>query len=121
MKFCPNCGTQLEDSAAFCTNCGSPVAAAPSVPAEPMYSYSDPYMPQQPARVETGGLIAWSIITLLLCTIPGIVALVKACNVNSCATSELQQQAVQSCKTWCIVGTVLGLIALIGTIALQLS
>lgn len=25
MKFCPNCGTQLEDSAVFCSNCGTNV------------------------------------------------------------------------------------------------
>lgn len=26
MRFCENCGTQLEDSARFCPNCGAPVA-----------------------------------------------------------------------------------------------
>ncbi|MBR3004369.1 MAG: zinc-ribbon domain-containing protein [Lachnospiraceae bacterium] len=28
MKFCTNCGAQLEDDAKFCTSCGSPVEAA---------------------------------------------------------------------------------------------
>ncbi|MCR5032500.1 MAG: zinc ribbon domain-containing protein, partial [Lachnospiraceae bacterium] len=27
--FCPNCGTKLEDGAAFCTNCGAQVAQVP--------------------------------------------------------------------------------------------
>ncbi len=25
MKYCPNCGTQCEDDAAFCTSCGTPL------------------------------------------------------------------------------------------------
>ena len=39
MKFCPQCGTQLDDAAVVCTNCGAnlapqaPVYAAPVVPA----------------------------------------------------------------------------------------
>lgn len=30
MKFCPQCGTQLDDSVMFCSNCGAPVGAAPA-------------------------------------------------------------------------------------------
>jgi len=26
MKFCPKCGTQLDDAASVCTNCGAPLA-----------------------------------------------------------------------------------------------
>lgn len=33
MKFCPQCGTQLEDAAKFCRNCGSPIGT-PEVPVQ---------------------------------------------------------------------------------------
>lgn len=40
MKVCPNCNTQLNDSAAFCTNCGTQFAAQPQPNSTPQY---DPY------------------------------------------------------------------------------
>ena len=33
MKFCSNCGAQLEDSAVFCSECGSRAAASDAAPA----------------------------------------------------------------------------------------
>lgn len=30
MKYCTNCGTQLEDNVSFCPNCGTPVNAQPA-------------------------------------------------------------------------------------------
>lgn len=33
MKTCPNCNSQIDDTAAFCTNCGAQLAA----PAQPQY------------------------------------------------------------------------------------
>ena len=30
MKFCPNCGTQLDDAATFCANCGTTLGAMPT-------------------------------------------------------------------------------------------
>ena len=47
MKYCTNCGKELEDNAAFCTECGAaqaaprqeaPQAAPQETPAEPVYS-----------------------------------------------------------------------------------
>jgi uncharacterized RDD family membrane protein YckC len=53
--FCSKCGTQLLDTAAFCTNCGQPVPpsattppAAPSSVTPPTPSYAPPVQ-QQPA------------------------------------------------------------------------
>lgn len=40
MKNCPNCQASLADDAAFCTNCGTPLGAAPQ-----------PEQPQQPYQV----------------------------------------------------------------------
>ena len=52
MKNCPNCGSQMDDAAAFCTNCGSPFAppAPPVQPAEPAQQppYSATQQPQPP-------------------------------------------------------------------------
>ena len=56
------------------------------------YTPSTQYVSPYP----TGGLMAWSIITLLLCTIPGIVAIVKTAGINKCTTVEQQEQAIRS-------------------------
>ena len=61
-----------------------------------------------PIQYSTGGMLAWSIVTLLLCTIPGIVALVKTNGINKCTTRAEQEKMISSAKTWNIVGTVLG-------------
>lgn len=41
-KFCPNCGTQLEDSCLFCATCGSKVEVQP----QPQPTYVPPVEPQ---------------------------------------------------------------------------
>ena len=63
-----------------------------------------------------GGLLAWAIISILLCLFPGIVALLNVLRVNKCATVEEQQRALSQARTWCIVATVLGVLYLIYTI-----
>lgn len=105
MAYCNNCGTELLGSMTKCPNCGYNVANG-----QVGQQYSVP-------PYATGGLLAWSIIVLLLCTIPGIVALVQTTKINKCATVEEQAKKIHSAKVWCIVGTVLGVLALIGAIA----
>ena len=139
MVVCPYCGSQNEDKNSFCSECGGPLnqaqpTLAPEAPAapEPPVQTNAPYTSltneQAPvsgasnqfvAPVPTGGLLAWSIITLLLCTIPGIVALVQTLGINKSATVEEQQKKLSTAKTWCIVGTILGVLAIIGRIASQ--
>ena len=41
MKTCPNCHTTLEDSAAFCASCGTPLGATP--PPVPQPKVPDPF------------------------------------------------------------------------------
>ena len=100
MAFCPKCGAELPAAAAHCPQCGNVLI-------------SDP-----PIQYSTGGLIAWSIVTLLLCTIPGIVALTKTTGINKCTTRAEQEKKISSAKTWNIVGSVLGglylIVALMG-------
>ena len=106
------CKPPLPDGTRYCTYCGAQ-QGAPS-----------PYYQPPVPRYSTGGLVAWGIITLLLCTIPGIVALVKVGNINNARTVEEQQQAVSDVKTWCTVGTVVGIllyvISILGSLAAAL-
>ena len=55
MKYCPNCRKELQDEAAFCTNCGTALNGAPQTPPvyqqPPVYNYNQApvYAPPQPA------------------------------------------------------------------------
>ncbi len=69
------------------------------------------------APMATGGLLAWSIVSILLCLIPGVVALVQTLGINKCATVEEQQKKYSSAKLWCIISTVLGVLSIIGNLA----
>ena len=126
MSACPYCGSELAPGSKFCANCGAGVsdvpAQQPQQPQQPYYQepqqqqyYQQPYYQQPVTPVATGGLIAWSIITLLLCTIPGIVALVKTTGINKAVTVEDQEARMKSARTWCIIGKVLGVLGLIAT------
>lgn len=134
MAVCPYCGSQNDDANAFCSECGGPLNIQQEAPApqpvasqplttQPVNSMANNQNPNTyaPAQfvspVPTGGLMAWSIITLLLCTIPGIVALVQTLGINKSVTVEEQQKKMSTARTWCIVGTILGILALIGAMA----
>ena len=95
-----------------------PAYTAPSEPAvEPVMPQSTPYAAAEPVEpIPTGGLIAWSIVSILLCLIPGIVALVQTIGINKCTTAEEQAKKANSAKIWCIVATVLGLVSIISTL-----
>ena len=108
MAFCPKCGNYNADDAAFCGSCGAPLKSG--VPA-----WSAESVPPYPV----GGMMAWAIVTLLLCTIPGIVAIVKVSGINKSVTVAEQQQKIASARTWCIIGTVLGILAVIGSLVTQ--
>lgn len=132
MATCPRCGSSISFNSKFCQNCGTqlpnvPIEKTNPAPYNPVsYPGSNPYqaqpqpryyVPQPVTPVPTGGLLAWSIITLLLCLIPGIVAIVKTTGINKATSVEEQQKLISSAKTWCIVGTVLGVLAMIGAVA----
>ncbi len=63
------------------------------------------------------GMLAWSIVTLLISTIPGIVALVKTVNAGKATQEEERQKLLRSAKIWNIVGCILGSLFIIGSIA----
>ena len=137
MLICPYCGAQNADDNALCSNCGAALKDANQpqqnfeVNEKPAQTYqqNDPgqqqtyqqnqwnYAPQPLAPIPTGGLMAWSIITILLCTIPGIIALVNTLGINKAATIDEQKKKMSSARMWCIIGTVLGVLAIIGNLA----
>ena len=128
--FCPNCGNNCPDNVTNCPNCGHAFAQAQQpqyqAPQQPYgqapYGQAPygqaPFSYDPPIQESTGGLLAWSIIILLLCTIPGIVALIMTTGINSCATRTEQLKKKANAKTWCIVGTVLSALYVIGTFVL---
>ena len=95
--LCKKCGQEIEEGKQFCPSCGIPVEANA----------------QTPERYQNGGLIAWSILSLLLCLIGGIIALIQACGINNCTTAEAQKKKISSTKTWCIISTVWGALILV--------
>lgn len=135
--FCTHCGGEVKEGQKFCTNCGAPIerqapAPRPATYQEPAFesSYSEPvysapgYRPSfnEPlVPYSTGGLIAWSILNILCCCLPlGIVSLVMACNINNATSAADQRNRVKNTKTWCIIGTVVGVIfTLLGTVLLN--
>lgn len=50
--FCPNCGSQNADGAAFCHECGTPLNAAPSEPVQEAPQFDAPAEPQYEAPAE---------------------------------------------------------------------
>lgn len=111
MSFCPNCGTQLDDSAVFCPNCGQRCkldepAASPSPSAQQTTSRG-----QCP-----DSYLLFAILTTLFCCLPfGIVAIVKAASVSSKYQSGDYEGAVQAsndAKKWCKIAVICCLIPL---------
>ena len=70
-------------------------------------------VPQPPAPIPVGGLIAWSIFVILFCTIPGVVSIIKVRSINQAPTLEEQQLRMDSAKKWLIAGTVLAVLNII--------
>lgn len=132
MSFCPNCGTQLDDSAMFCPNCGhrcklDEPAASPS----PGVQQTTPttQQPTSSAQQTTSSAqqtasrgqcpdsyLLFAILTTLFCCLPfGIVAIVKAASVSSKYQSGDYEGAVQAsndAKKWCKIAVICCLIPL---------
>ncbi|HAA99993.1 MAG TPA: zinc ribbon domain-containing protein [Ruminococcaceae bacterium] len=77
MKFCPNCGTQMEDNAAFCPKCGVQPNAAPNVTYAPVdpYDHTAEFDPQDISDNKV-----YAMLVYLMGTIGIIIALLAAQN-----------------------------------------
>ena len=120
MALCPKCGAYNPGVNKYCSNCGAPMSAPEaSTYASNPYRYTPPERSgsssnyQAPLPLETGGIIVWSVISILLCMIPGIVALVYAVSINSAPTAAIQQEKLSNAKLWCTISTFLGVIGIV--------
>ncbi len=135
-KICPFCDRENPDTAEICEGCGASLAEIPVTEPKPA-AFSEPVQdtvnqkpnihvqgdivqsPYAPPAygvepLPLGGLIAWSVIVILFCLIPGVVALVKVLNINKAQTYEEQMARYNNAKVWLIAGTVLGVLSLMG-------
>lgn len=142
MKYCANCGKEIEDSAAVCSACGAvqpgqPQSAAPQqspyqqqLSQQPPFQQQPPYQPlnQQPGYNPYGapvqptpsatGYLVWSIIVTLFCSIFGILGIVfSAMAMSKTAAYESVVHNIKLAKIFCIIGTVLGVLIIIIYIA----
>ncbi|MFI5378182.1 MAG: CD225/dispanin family protein [Tepidisphaerales bacterium] len=117
--FCQTCGAQVDPNVRFCPRCGAATAPVQTQPVQyatpPQYQYAPP--PQQfypPGTVPN--YLAQAILVTVLCCMPfGIVAIVKASQVNSRLAIGDWQGAVNasgSARTWCWVAFACGLVGI---------
>ena len=122
--YCPNCGTESDESAKFCGNCGKALPStgeqvAPSnvdtfdtsrggagdVPAGPTASYGAvPHIPNY--------LVQAILVTIFCCLPAGIVSIVYAAQVNGkIAAGDIAgaRGASQNAKTWMWISLGVGL------------
>lgn len=106
--FCQNCGNEIADAAVVCPKCGVPVSGANV---------------QKADAAQVKNHMVGAILCTLFCCLPcGIVAIVKASQVNTkLAQGDVAgaEAAAQSAKTWITVAVVLGVIVILANILLQ--
>lgn len=125
MSFCQNCGTQLDDNAVFCPNCGhrcklDESAASPAPGAQQTTSTVQQPTSSAQQTASRGqcpdSYLLFAILTTLFCCLPfGIVAIVKAASVSSKYQSGDYEGAVQAsndAKKWCKIAVICCLIPL---------
>lgn len=105
--YCKNCGNEISDAAVVCPKCGVPVADKPVA-----------------AGAQVANHMVGAILCTLFCCLPcGIVAIVKASQVNTkLAQGDVAgaEDAARSAKTWILVAVILGVIVILINILIQL-
>ncbi len=104
---CEKCGTELEDNAQYCHQCGAPVAG----------DYRVDLDRQNTPAVPPPNYLWQSIVVTVLCCLPfGVVGIVYASKVDGLFLAGHVAEAYQAsrqAKTWTIVGLCTGLVALL--------
>ncbi|MBR2043762.1 MAG: zinc-ribbon domain-containing protein [Clostridia bacterium] len=117
MKICPKCNAQLDDNAAFCTNCGVPFA--PVAPVAPAY---DPY--DHTAEFDAKDVSDNKVIAMLVYLMGpiGIIIALLAANTSAYAAFHLRQALKFTvveilAPIALIIATIINIIPFIGWIA----
>ena len=96
---------------------------APPPPYAPQPPYAPPMYAPQPVPYgqtqQTTGMMVWSIINIILCTVLGIIALVFTLNAKNAVTPQEFDSKMKSVKTLNIVGTVLSAVFIIAYVILM--
>ena len=104
MKFCPNCGSQVEDNASYCPHCGtSLIEANPAIACPRTY------------------LVLSVICTFIFCLPLGLVGLLNSIEVSSNYRSGLYEQALKAssrAKRFSIAAIIVGCVWLIAWCAI---
>ena len=113
MATCPTCGAFVPDNSPACTYCGTALNAAASMQQPENNGFevpADSQIPQQPVQ-QTYQQPAQQPVQ------QPYAAPVYTPNINKAMSVEEQQQKIKNAKLWCIIGTVLGVLAVIGSVA----
>ena len=133
MAFCPQCGANVPDGTPICPQCGIQLTAQqPQQPQyqQPQYQQQAPQQPYQqvpqggyqmppqspygmplsaPASGQTNtGMMVWSIITILFCTVLGVISLIMTITAKNEMTAEGEQKKLKTAKILNLIGTIGG-------------
>ena len=112
MKFCTNCGKEIQDDARFCPSCGT-CTSAPSTPYTPKAKQVCP---------DTHFALAL-ISTLMFCLPLGIISVIMSSRVTTEFNRGNYEAAVQASKNaekWGIISIIAGASLIIGLVILYL-
>lgn len=128
MLFCKKCGTKLYEGTAFCPKCGEPTEAKSTednvMHSEQVNNQNQSYIQQemyndrQAERIDTTGLLVWSIINIFLCWPFSIYSILTLKKVNKVDSKEEAERLFKNAKITCIIASCIGvflfIIGLIG-------
>ena len=116
--YCPQCGTEAEESTRFCAKCGRDLSGSTGqsrpVPAtREVRAYAPNH--RREYRPHVPNHLVWAILSTVCCCLPaGIVSIVYATQVNGKVAEgdyEAARKASEMAKNWAGVSVVLGIIS----------
>lgn len=128
MTICSKCGNELTGNEPVCPKCGEPVNQQYNENNNSQIGYTQlgaqqqnynafQNQPNQKPVIQTGGYMAWSIVSIFLSLIFGILALVYVNKAKGAATQEEAEKALNTCKVFNIIATVIGVLQIFYVIA----